>query len=133
MATFTTCGSLRADLIWLVSYLALHLGADNGRLVAGVLLAMQSDATLAELIRSQVIGSKCTIAETVVRHAISRRELGNDVNPAILSEILPAVVLTRVLITGGSLDENFALLLVDEILIPLLTHGRPQLPSTQVH
>ncbi|WP_051301087.1 TetR family transcriptional regulator [Actinomadura rifamycini] len=54
-----------------------------------------------------------------------RGDLAGDVDTALSVEINSAMLFSRLFVTGEPLDDAFVRHLVDAVLIPLLTGGRP--------
>lgn len=121
-------GSLRGDLIAAVSRIADSLTSRDGALLVGVMQAMHSDAELAEQLRTQVFESKHAAYREIVDRAVARGELAGAGGTDAALEVIPAVVATRLLILDLPTDRSFADHLVDDIVLPLLSH-----PATQEH
>jgi hypothetical protein len=83
---------------------------------------MRTDPVLANLMRTQMVESKRSNLMQLVDRAIARKELPSSAAGDVLYEVLPAMVITRLVINGEELTEEFAAHLVDDILIPLLQH-----------
>ena len=115
-------GSLRGDLLATISSIDASVTSEDGALISGVLCAMRTDPVLANLMRTQVVESKRTNCLQLVDRAIARGELPSSAAGDVLYEVLPAMVITRLVINGEELTEEFATHLVDDILIPLLQH-----------
>jgi AcrR family transcriptional regulator len=115
-------GSLRGDLLATIETIDASVSSEDGALVSGLLCAMRTDPVLANLMRTQVVESKRTNCLQLVDRAIARGELPPSAAGDVLYEVLPAMVITRLVINGEELTEEFANHLVDDILIPLLQH-----------
>jgi AcrR family transcriptional regulator len=115
-------GSLRGDLLTTIEHMDGSVSSEDGALISGVLGAMRTDPVLANLMRTQVFESKRTNCLHLVDRAIARGELPPSATGDVLYEVLPAMVITRLVINGEELTEEFASHLVDDILIPLLQH-----------
>ena len=118
----TDTGSLRGDLLATIKHIDASVSSEDGALISGVLCAMRTDPVLANLMRTQVVESKRTNCLQIVERAIARGELPSSAAGDVLYEVLPAMVITRLVINGEELSEEFAAHLVDDILIPLLQH-----------
>ena len=119
-------GSLRGDLIAAVGRMTDALTSRDGALLVGVMQAMHSDAELAEQLRTQVFESKYAAYQEIVDRAVSRGELTGTGGADAALEVLPAVIVTRLLILDLPADPSFADHVVDDILLPLLTHQTTQ-------
>lgn len=115
-------GSLRGDLLATISSMDASVSSEDGALISGVLCAMRTDPVLANLMRTQMVESKRTNLMQLVDRAIAREELPASAAGDVLYEVLPAMVITRLVINGEELTEEFAAHLVDDILVPLLQH-----------
>jgi len=122
MAPVADTGSLRGDLLATIESIDASVSSEDGALISGVLFAMRTDPVLANLMRTQVVESKRITCLQLVDRAIARGELPPSAAGDVLYEVLPAMVITRLVINGEELTEEFAAHLVDDILIPLLQH-----------
>jgi hypothetical protein len=57
----------------------------------------------------------------LLERARERHEVSPDVDPSIITEILPGALIMHVLVLGLPGDEAFLRRLLDEVLVPLLT------------
>lgn len=113
-------GSLRGDLLALLTRSCESLSSTDGALMAAVLWAMRSDPELAALVRAQMVEGKRAVVEAVVARAVARGECAPATDPSVAGEVMTAMVLSRLLVTGEPLDETFCTHLVDDVLLPLL-------------
>ncbi len=113
-------GSLRSDLLALLTHACETLSSSDGALMASVLWAMRSDPELAGLMRAQMVEGKRHVIEAVVSRAKSRGECPEGTDPSVAGEVMPAMVMSRLLVTGEPLDDAFCTHLVDDVLLPLL-------------
>jgi len=88
-----------------------------------VLTAAALNPALARTLHESLYERKHAIHETVIRRAVARGEVHPETNPHLLHEVLFALVLTRRLKVGEPLDERFATHVVDDVLVPVLTHS----------
>jgi len=116
---FQETGSLRGDLIAMLRSLRDKFHRQDCALYSGVIRAMQTDAELARIIRAQIAENKRKVGELLSQRAIARGEPIPDVE--IIREIVPAQMLVRLLITGESVEDDYLVHLVDDIVLPLLT------------
>lgn len=118
-------GCLRTDLVAGITRLITNICASDLALMTGLLTAMHSDPELARLIRQQMVAKKKGALRALVVRAMSRGQLCPDVDPAVCDEIAPAIVFSRLILTGEPVDEAFVTHLVDDILLPVLSHPVP--------
>jgi AcrR family transcriptional regulator len=110
-------GSLRGDLLAVVSGMRAALEGQDAALILGLLIAMRDDAELAATVRSHMIQDKREAFDTVLARAQPSNPDG-----ALLAEITSAMLFSRLFVTGGQLDESFMDHLLDAVLLPLLGH-----------
>lgn len=113
-------GTVRGDLLALLGHSCEVLSAEDGALMAAVLWAMRTDAVLAGLMRAQMVDGKRHVIQAAVERAVTRGECPAGTDAAVAGEVLPAMVLSRLLVTGEPLDDAFCTHLVDDVLLPLL-------------
>ena len=114
-------GSLRGDLLAMAGEIGTALASEDGALVAGVLWAARSDPVLAGLMRDQATEGKQAVARHIVDLAVARGEVPATADPRPITEVLPAMIFMRLLITGEPLDGAFFEHVVDDIVLPVLT------------
>lgn len=119
-AEFT--GNLRADLLAHLRSARDRL-ADKGSLLAGMVLAMQHDPELAQLLRADIARCQATTTALLARYSAIGVVTATDTE--MVGQLAPGQVLTRLLITGESVDDEFLARLVDRVLLPLLTFAAP--------
>ncbi|GAA0625075.1 TetR/AcrR family transcriptional regulator [Sporichthya brevicatena] len=118
----TYTGDLRTDLLTLLHDLRDGL-TERGALLAGMVSAMQQDPELAGLMRADIKQCQSVTASLLNRYA----EDGAIRNPdaELIRQLATATVLTRLLFTGETVDDDVLARLVDNVLIPLLTLTLP--------
>jgi AcrR family transcriptional regulator len=120
MEVLPDTGSLRGDLLALLGHSCEMLSSSEGALVAAVLWAMRSDPVLAGLVRAQMIDGKQDVVRAAVARAVARGDCPAGTDGTVAGEVMPALVLSRLLVTGEPLDDEFCTHLVDDVLLPLL-------------
>ncbi len=113
-------GSLRGDLLGELQLMCDTMTTEDAAIVAGVMSAMRTDAELAHLVRSQVIETKRGKFKVIIERAVERGELPTGSTADVVEEVMPAMLINRLVIQGEPLDEAFALHMVDDIVLPLL-------------
>jgi AcrR family transcriptional regulator len=103
-------GDVRADLLGLVNTMRTSLLGQDAVLVLGLLGAMRHDAELARTVRQAVLAHKHDLFAVLFPNA----------DHAWLAEITSAALLSRLLVTGEPLDDEFLTKLVDTVLLPQL-------------
>lgn len=110
VATPAPTGDLRQDLLALLGGLRESLLGQDADLILGMISAMRHDEELARVVRAAVLEHK--------HDAFAR--LLPDADHAWLAEITSAALLSRALVTGEPLDDEFLTKLVDTVLLPQL-------------
>ena len=117
-------GSLRGDLLALMGTACAITDSEVGEVVAGVMTAAAHDARLAETLSQSLFADKQKLHTELVRRAAARGEVHPDTDPALLHEVMHSMITGRKLWSLGPLDEEFALHVVDDVLIPVLTYRK---------
>jgi AcrR family transcriptional regulator len=118
-------GTLRGDLVATIRAMADQVGAEDADLMAGVLRAMRATPEIGDCLRGQVFESKGDALRTVVERAVARGELPPQADAALAHEVAGAMWAQRVLVVGGAVDDEFIAHVTDDVLVPLLSSGRP--------
>jgi hypothetical protein len=92
-----------------------------GLLVVGLLAAAPRDPELAAVLAQQFHYEQLPRLLELLERARERHEVSPDVDPSIITEILPGALIMHVLVLGLPGDEAFLRRLLDEVLVPLLT------------
>jgi len=103
-------GDARTDLLALLAGLRKSLLDQDAALILGLLSAMRHDAELALTVRKAVLDHKHEAFAALLP----------DADHAWLAEITSAALLSRLLVTGEPLDDEFLAKLVDTVLLPQL-------------
>jgi AcrR family transcriptional regulator len=114
-------GTLRGDLLGELGQMCTHMTSEDAAIVAGVMSAMRSDAELADLVRTQILDSKRGKFTEVIDRAVGRGELPAGTTADLLEEVIPAVLISRLVLQGLPADTAFAEHMVDDIVLPLLS------------
>lgn len=114
-------GSLRGDLVAFMEIMAASMKSEDGPLFAGLVMAMLHDAEFAAEMRGLQEYKQSTMAGMHAR-AVARGELSANSDPYLIEEIAPALMFMQCFARGEPLDERFISHLVDDILMPVLTH-----------
>lgn len=115
-------GSLRGDLLALAGAACDLANSADGEVIAGVMTAAAHDPYLSHTVRECTYEQKHMLHETVLNRAVDRAEVSPGTSAHLLHEVLQALVLARRLVDCKPLDQQFALHVVDDVLLPVLTH-----------
>jgi hypothetical protein len=113
-------GSLRGDLVALMSTACTVAGSEDGAIVSGLMTAASQHAELGETMHRCLYETKQPVYETILRRATERGELHDATCAGLLHEILHSMVLARRLWQDCPLDEAFVTRVVDRVLLPVL-------------
>ena len=115
-------GSLRGDLMALMSVACQVTNSADGEVLTGVMTAAARNPALARTVHECTYASKHALNETVIRQAAARGEVGPDTDPDVFHEVIYAMIMTRKMTGEQPLDDEFSRHVVDDILIPLLKY-----------
>jgi AcrR family transcriptional regulator len=115
-------GSLRGDLIAGCRNFVAKLNSDEGKLMVAVMTAQARDPELATAMRSATSEDKRQYCRILAERAIERGELVSPEGVDTFTEVLPAMMFNRLLLTDEPFDDAFITHVVDDIALPLLGH-----------
>jgi hypothetical protein len=118
-------GSLRGDLLALMSVACEATDSEIGEVIAGVMTAAARDPRLSETLSQTLFADKQQLHTELVRRAVARGEIHPDTDPTLLHEVMHSMLTGRKLWNLGPLDDEFARHTVDDVLIPVLTYRKP--------
>ncbi|WP_154759690.1 TetR/AcrR family transcriptional regulator [Amycolatopsis pithecellobii] len=109
-------GSLRGDLLAYGRRLATLFNGFDGRFFLGLMQGYTADPSFAEaVVRNSASGIH--LPPAVIQRAVERGELSGPVDHQLFEEIVPALVIMR-LMRGQSLDGKFVDHVIDDIVLP---------------
>jgi AcrR family transcriptional regulator len=109
---FHPSGDLRADLIALIRVKLDQLSTPEARAIAIALSSIADDAAMAATFRQR----RYRLSMEVVEQAIARGDLPAATDAGLVSEMLLAPVLMRLLVTHEAVDDAFVERVVDQVL-----------------
>jgi AcrR family transcriptional regulator len=118
-------GTLRGDLIALMTGACRIASSADGSVVTGLMTAAARDAGLSRTLYQCTYQMKHAVHETIVNRATARGEIPPGTDPDLLHEVLHAMVLNRTICGAGPLDDVFVIHVVDDVLLPVLRRGHP--------
>jgi AcrR family transcriptional regulator len=113
-------GSLRSDLIELISEHVKALKGPDGELLMGLLSSAHRDPELGKLLPQNRPAIADTVSAAIFERAMTRKEISKNANIDFLGEVIPAIFSHRLFITHQSVNRKFIEHLVDDLLIPAL-------------
>lgn len=114
-------GTLRGDLLALVGHLTGPVPDDQLATVRGLVSACVRDQGLGDAVQERLVDRKRAMTLAVLERAQARGELSDRADIHLLVDVVPAMVLYRHLFTCHDVDTAYAVRLVDEVWLPLLT------------
>ena len=113
-------GSLRGDLIELISEHVKALKGPDGELLMALLSSAHRDPELGKLLpqNKPIINDSTSVQ--IFERALARKEISASANLEFLGEVVPAIFSHRLFITHQSVNRKFIEHLVDDLLIPAL-------------
>jgi AcrR family transcriptional regulator len=118
-------GSLRGDLLALLTSACKTANSEAGEVMVGVMTAASHDPHLAETLSETLFEGKSRLHAELVCRAVARGEVRTDTDPSILHEVMHSMISGRRLWKLGPLDDEYARHMVDDILIPIMTYQQP--------
>jgi AcrR family transcriptional regulator len=117
----TDTGSYREDMLAVLrGWVKLFTGPQALTLRA-IIAAMTTDDELVEAFRTEVIGWRKDEMARLLQRGIARGEVRADIPLDIVRELGQSVLWHRLLVTGDPIDDDLAVRLVDEVLLPVVT------------
>ena len=113
-------GTLRGDLISLITEHVKLLKGPEGELMMSLLSIAHRDPELGKLLNQNSPIEAERESSKIFDRAIKRGEIAKRANIAFLSDVVPAIITHRIFITRQPVDKRFIEQLVDELLIPAL-------------
>jgi AcrR family transcriptional regulator len=113
-------GSLRGDLIAGCRNFVAKLNSAEGKLIVAVMTAQARDPELAAAMRAATADDKRQYCKLVADRAVARGELASNAGIETFTEVLPAMMFNRLLLTDAPFDDEFVVHVVDDIALPLL-------------
>ena len=118
-------GSLRGDLLVLMTTACELVSSELGEVISGVMTAATHDPRLADTLNQTLFEDKAQMHADLVRRAVERGEIPPDAEASIMHEVMHSLISTRKIWNFGPLDEEYAQHVVDDILIPVMKYRKP--------
>ena len=117
-------GSLRDDLI-AIGTAVCHQGQHHAGTMRAVLNEMSRSAALSAAMQEKFIHHRNVLIEQVLGDAVARGEIDAEaINPEIW-DLLPGYLVFRSVVSERPPTDDTVRALVDEVLMPSLTRGKP--------
>lgn len=115
-------GTLRGDLLALLSLVCSVSNSTEGEVMLGIVSASLRDPELCDVVRAFAFESKKSMHQNILDLAVARGELASNEGYELLHEVIFAMISSRKFTSKEPMDEEFARHVVDDIVIPLLKH-----------
>jgi AcrR family transcriptional regulator len=113
-------GSLRGDLLAIFDQTCTAVNGADGDVISGLMTAAARNPQLASALHRCLVETKKSLHQAVIGHAARRGEVPADTDPALLHEVLHAMVLSRKIIENEPLTAQWAQHIVDDVILPVL-------------
>jgi len=111
-------GSLRGDLVSMACGDGGFTDEMPMSVVAGLLTALHRDADLQKAFRERFLAPRNELTNKVYERAVRRGEIAPDVDVALLSVTLPAVIIHHAYILGVEPTDDLILRVIDNVILP---------------
>src|SRR3954447_5234276 len=122
-------GSLRNDLVALLTSAAAHFNGPAGRANRALLSAVHDDPSLAAAYRSGPAAQWTAAFGEVLERAVGRGEIESVLGSSLAAEAGAAILVQRWLLLGAHIDEELVTAVLDDGMLPLLRNCGGAAPS----
>jgi AcrR family transcriptional regulator len=123
-------GTLRGDFAELIDQVGENDGRLDAEVMIGLVSALPHDAELREVFREQFVEPHARTLVTIITRAVARGEIAPTDNLEMIVDVLPALVLQRLITTGQAPNREFFEHAVDQVVLPLLGLRSAASPNT---
>jgi AcrR family transcriptional regulator len=116
-------GTLRGDLIEIITEKVKTMKSADGQLFAGLMAASRTDNDLSDIMMKSMSDGAGSVHSAVLERAILRGEIPATASLETVLEITPAVITFRLFMSHQSVNRKFIEHYVDDVLLPVLTHS----------
>lgn len=111
-------GTLRGDLVAMIKTPTINDAERKLQIMAGVVSLVSRNPELADAVRSSIVEPRAALNRMFLQRAIDRGEISAETDVATLSVLSPAMVAYRVLMERQPVTREFALSIIDGIVLP---------------
>ena len=115
-------GSLRGDLIEVLTEKVKTMKSADGQLIAGLMSMARTDKDLSEVLTQRLAGYASAAHATIFDRAVLRGEIPPDAKRELVIQLVPAVIGFRVFMSRENINRKFIENFVDDVLLPVLQH-----------
>ena len=116
-------GSLRGDLIEVISEKVKTMNSADGQLIAGLMAMARTDGNLADVLTQSVAGYATAAHAAIFDRAVARGEISEKAKRELILQLIPSVINFRMFMVQQSVNHKFVENFVDDVLIPVLQHS----------
>jgi len=116
-------GSLRGDLIAMLSGACKIASTSDGSVITGLMSAAGRNAELSRTLYNLLYEMKHPIHLAILSRAVARGEVSADASADLLHEVIHSMVFSKMFWAPTTLDDSFVVHVVDDVLLPVLTKG----------
>lgn len=116
-------GSLRGDLIEVISEKIKTMKSADGQLIAGLMAMARTDGDLADVLTQSLAGYASTAHSGIFDRAVARGEISKEAKRELIFQLVPSVISFRMFMSHQSVNHKFVENFVDDVLIPVLNHS----------
>jgi AcrR family transcriptional regulator len=117
-------GCMRGDLLAAMRTKCDTMTGEDGPLLIGLLVAARKDAELAELLHAQIRDGSELLLAAIFDRAVDRGELPDGPDLALVRELVPALILQRLIFGDQLTDDAFVAHVIDDFVLPWLAGTR---------
>jgi AcrR family transcriptional regulator len=118
-------GDLRADLVTMACAAGGLLDRVPASVTASLVTALHRDPELSAVFQDRFLGPRRHLARGILNRALARGDLGAGADPELLADILPAMVMHRVLVLGVPVGPVEIEQIIDHVVLPACRADNP--------
>jgi AcrR family transcriptional regulator len=115
-------GSLRGDLIEVLTEKVKMMKSADGQLMAGLMCMARTDEDLSEVLTQRLSGYASAAHAVIFDRAVSRGEIPKEAKRELILQLVPAVIGFRIFMSRENITRKFIENFVDDVLLPVLKH-----------
>ncbi len=123
-------GTLRGDLLESFCGMGGLTDARQLAVFASVLTAISRDEDFALAFRRDFIAPRTAVGRRIFERARERGEIRADLDLDLFVPSVPGIVLHRLFLLGEEPDADLIARVIDQIILPAVTHGLPTTTTT---
>ena len=117
-------GSLRGDLVAMIRPHSIEEGERKIQIMAGLMSMLSRAPELVESAAEAIIAPRLEVNRLFLRRAIDRGEIRADIDIDMIAMVGPSMTTNRVLVERKTIDPEFALRMIDEVILPAVGLNR---------